>query len=157
MHPQGDNQDMAVPPTGSPENPILAAGVLLWQHQEDGPKLLLLRNTRHQTWGFAKGHLEPMEDAVTAALRETLEETGVSLQSQDLLEDFADTSIYEVKRGFKRVFHFLAAQPSPKINLSSEHDDCGWFSREQALAKLEHQALRRTVIRAFERLQQRLG
>lgn len=143
---------MPVPPTGSPENPILAAGILLWQRQAEGPRLLLLRNARHQSWGFAKGHLKSGEDAVAAALRETREETGVALEAQDLLPDFADTSIYKVKRGLKRVFLFLAANPSPEVQLSKEHDDCGWFDQEDGLAKLEQQALRRTLIRAFVRL-----
>ena len=53
-----------------------AGGVVVRTH--DGvPHVLLIRDP-YQNWGLPKGHLEAGEDAPTAAVREVLEETGLS-------------------------------------------------------------------------------
>jgi 8-oxo-dGTP pyrophosphatase MutT (NUDIX family) len=147
---------------GSAENPVLAAGVLLWSGAADSPRFLLLQNARHQTWSFAKGHLEAGEDLLEGACREVAEETGVVLQQADLLAQFADSHLYQVQprkpsgRGlvWKRVVMFLAAHAiaEEEFVLSDEHQDFAWLPAEEAVAKLEHDALRRSVWRAHDRL-----
>lgn len=42
----------------------------------EGPRVLLILDG-HRNWGFPKGHIDPGEDAPTAALREITEETGL--------------------------------------------------------------------------------
>lgn len=159
---------MSRTPLGTPEDPVLAAGVLLWRNaasEERGAcEFLLLRNARHGTWGFPKGHLEPGEDVRAAALREVQEETGIALRETDLAPDFADTCIYQVPakdrrpeksgQGWKRVVHFLARAPEEGrgFRRSEEHDQAGWFGEHEALARLTHDSSRRALIRAAERL-----
>jgi len=146
---------IAPPPRGTPENPVLAAGVLLWRAGSAGPEFLLLRSARHGTWGFPKGHVDPGEEPVAAALRELAEETGIRLRPEDLRPDFADTCIYQVPgRGhWKRVVHYLAAAPvAGEARLSPEHDAAGWYGEPAALERLQHQEQRRTLIRAAARL-----
>ncbi|MCP4092459.1 MAG: NUDIX domain-containing protein [Planctomycetes bacterium] len=157
---------------GSAANPILAAGVVLWRASADGPEFLLLKNRRHGTWSFAKGHLEMGESLFTGALREVEEETGVLLTQADLVEGFADTSIYQPGEApatkvdaaknertkelaaYKRVVYFLAAKPidPAAVQLSDEHADSCWLDEMAAMARLEHQDLKRTVARAALRL-----
>lgn len=140
---------------GTPEHPVLAAGVVLWRRGPGGPEFLLLRSARHGTWGFPKGHVDPGEDLMTAALRETAEETGFRLAPGDLRPDFADTCLYQVPGHghWKRVVHYLAAAPvSGEAALSPEHAEAGWFPEQAALERLRYQEQRRTLIRAAARL-----
>ncbi|HEX9792750.1 MAG TPA: NUDIX domain-containing protein [Planctomycetota bacterium] len=142
-------------PGASPGHPVYAAGVVIWRRREGKTEFLLLRNARHGTWGFAKGHREPGEDLTATALRELREETGLALGAADLRTDFADTSIYEVVGGdgWKRVVHYLAAKPAALEPVpSAEHDERGWFDEAGALERLGHAETRRTLIRAAERL-----
>ncbi len=149
---------MAPPPTaasGTTTDPVLAAGVVLWSGSVEQPRFLLLQNSLHQTWGLSKGHLNSGEELIAGALRETEEETGYVLTAEDLRGDFSDTSIYQPKEGlWKRVVNFLAAQPVDidALQVSDEHQDVRWLALEEALQIVEHDALRRTLIRAAYRL-----
>lgn len=55
---------------------LLSAGVVIVRRFEEGPRFLILRSYRN--WDFAKGLVEPGEDAFTAARREVAEETGLT-------------------------------------------------------------------------------
>jgi 8-oxo-dGTP pyrophosphatase MutT (NUDIX family) len=147
---------------GSAANPVLAAGVILWRAGADGPEFLLLRNRRHGTWSFAKGHLEAGERLADGALREVLEETGYRLERSDLVEGFADTSIYqpEPRTGlYKRVVYLLAADAvaAEQLRLSAEHADSTWLDEDAAMRLLPHQDLKRTVARSALRLAKLAG
>jgi 8-oxo-dGTP pyrophosphatase MutT (NUDIX family) len=143
-------------PKGTPEDPILAAGVVLWcLNTAQQPEFLLLRNSLHQSWGLAKGHVEANEPIIQAGLREVGEETGYLLTAADLLVDFADTSVYQPKPDlWKRVIYFLATQPVQPDDLmvSNEHDQFAWLPVDLALEKCHHPALKRTLRRASNRL-----
>ncbi len=133
----------------------VAAGVLLWRGTQAAPEFLLLRNARHGTWGFAKGHLEDGEDLVGGALRECREETSLALNPADLLPQFADTSIYLTAGGKrKRVVLFLAARPTQDaaVMRSHEHDAHEWWTLETAMTRLAYEELRRSLVRAASRL-----
>lgn len=142
------------PAVGSAANPVLAAGVILWSGTPEDPRFLLLQNDRHGTWSFAKGHLEAGEDLLTGALREVEEETGIVVAPADLIPNFADTSIYLVGEDSKRVIYFLhrIATTEDVLRTSAEHRDAAWLAEEEAVARLEYSDLKRTVIRATERL-----
>lgn len=73
-----------------------AGGVVF---RPDGAVLLL----RHLegTWVFPKGHIDPGEDALSAAVREVEEEAGVRAWCPD--PDFQPTTRYENARGVPRV------------------------------------------------------
>lgn len=143
------------PPTlGSAANPVLAAGVILWSGSPEEPRFLLLQNDRHGTWSFAKGHLEEGEDLETGALREVVEETTIAVDAGRLVPLFADTSIYEVDGRLKRVVYFLHADPIEEdaLQTSKEHRAAAWLSEAEALERLAFGDLKRTLIRAAERL-----
>ncbi|MDA1260554.1 MAG: NUDIX domain-containing protein [Planctomycetota bacterium] len=135
----------------------VAAGVLLWSGGPDAPAFLVLRNARHATWGFAKGHLEDGEGLLAGALRECREEAGLQLSESSLLPGFADVSHYRTPEGVrKRVVMFLAARPCAvaEIVCSPEHDAMEWWTAEQAVERFEFEELRRSVIRAAEHLRE---
>ncbi len=137
------------------ERVVVAAGVMLWRGTPAEPAFLLLRNARHATWGFAKGHLESGEDLLRGALRECQEETGLRLGAADLLPGFADAAHYRTPKGvLKRVVMFLAASPAvvAEFRRSAEHDEHGWWEPEAALERLAHEEAKRTVVRACQRL-----
>lgn len=64
--------------------PILAAGTVCWRrvHAADGDEqimVLLVHRTKQKDVSFPKGKLDPGESMPQAAVRETLEETGLSV------------------------------------------------------------------------------
>ena len=63
--------------------PVIAAGVLLRRQAASGDRWLLLKSTKHGEWGFPKGHQDPGETTLQTALRECVEETGISLLAID--------------------------------------------------------------------------
>ena len=42
--------------------------------------IVIVKGSRSQLYGLPKGHIEPGEDTLSAALRETLEETGLDIK-----------------------------------------------------------------------------
>lgn len=134
---------------------MLAAGVVLWAGSAEAPTFLLLRNAQHSSWGLPKGHADAGEDLHTTALREVEEETGYTLAADALRDDFADTHLYQPKpEVWKRVVNFLAAAPVDPATFvrSDEHDDHAWLAIDEAIARCQHDALRRTLRRAASTL-----
>jgi 8-oxo-dGTP pyrophosphatase MutT (NUDIX family) len=70
----------------------LSAGVVVVRDTDDGARLLLLRAYRN--WDFPKGHVEAGEEPFAAALRETLEETGIDDLEFVWGHDYVETEVY---------------------------------------------------------------
>jgi bis(5'-nucleosidyl)-tetraphosphatase len=106
-----------------------AAGLFLITRTEPR-KFLLLRH--HDRWDLPKGHVEPDESVLQAAIRETEEETGISREFIEVVPDFCYEIQYNVKtskRGtyLKRVSYFLGIVTGlPEIRLT-EHQSYRWF------------------------------
>jgi 8-oxo-dGTP pyrophosphatase MutT (NUDIX family) len=136
---------------------VEAAGFVLACKAEGEPRYLLLRNARHGTWGFPKGHCDPGETPRQAARRETLEETGID--ELEIIDGFERADEYEVEapggRRLKRVWYFLALTPRATHVQSGEHDDSGWFTLHEALARLQHEQLRSVLSNADKFLRSR--
>lgn len=58
---------------------ILAAGTVCWRRVNDVVMVLLVHRTKQQDVSFPKGKLDPGESMPQAAVRETLEETGLNV------------------------------------------------------------------------------
>jgi 8-oxo-dGTP pyrophosphatase MutT (NUDIX family) len=136
-----------------------AAGFVLFAGPLGQRRVLLLRNARHHTWAFPKGHLEAGEDLMDGARRELQEETGITAISVDPV--FHRVSRYRVPPGSrpgdpasyeKEVHHFLAHAPSEAWVRSSEHDDGGFMTVAEALLRLRHPDLRETLLAACRHL-----
>jgi 8-oxo-dGTP pyrophosphatase MutT (NUDIX family) len=91
-------------------------------------KILLLRrfNTGYEDGNYTmpSGHLDGGESATTAAVREAMEEAGVTIKSQDL--ELAHAMYYLAKEGdHERV----AGEPTNTE--PHKADDFGWFSYDK--------------------------
>src|SRR5262245_26115119 len=123
-----------------------AAGFVLVCDAGGTRRYLLLKNARHGTWGFPKGHSEEGETPLQTARRETREETGIT--ELEVVPEFEVTDTYEVetpKRESyrKSVTYFLARTPQARHVQSDEHSESAWLSYRQARARLRFAALRK--------------
>jgi len=71
----------------------------------DAYEVLVVHRVGHDDWSLPKGHLDPGEDDAAAALRETLEETGVRASIVTTLP----ATQHVTPRGPKSVSWFLMA------------------------------------------------
>jgi mutator protein MutT len=91
-------------------------------------ELLIVRRSatdpRHAgKWDIPGGRLEPGEDVMTAAIRETEEEIGVAVKNPQLVFGMSKTR-YEGTGTW--IFFLERVENNPKITLSNEHDDYKW-------------------------------
>ena len=146
---------------------IRAAGVVLATDTPRGRRYLLLKNARHGTWGFAKGHLDDGETPLAGASREVAEETG--LRDWTLVEGFHEVSRYALpndrpahpvhgdERGrIKEVHYFLGLVATPSGPSSDEHSALAWVDVDEASAMLQHDENRR-ILRLAEAHLSRMG
>jgi len=111
--------------------PIIRAAGLVVLTRTQPPKILLLQHP--ERWDFPKGHLEEGEDLVTAALRETQEETGIASQCIEVDDSFQFTLEYPIvdsRRGdyLKRVTYFLGYIDAPVPIQLTEHSGYSWLN-----------------------------
>lgn len=110
--------------------PIVEASGLVILTRSTPQKLLLLEHA--DRWDLPKGHLDGSEDIVTAALRETWEETGIPENSIEIDAGFQFVIEYPVqgtRRGEyrKRVTYLLGYIDSPVPIRVTEHIGFRWL------------------------------
>ena len=113
------------------KNKIKAAGIVVIRYFEQEPKILCLRDG--DSFDLPKGKIEPGEDIISAALRETEEESGVvELKFQWGLK------MLEIPK----VVLFIAVTDDDPIILPNpetgefEHEAASWLSFDEALTML---------------------
>ncbi|MEE9395001.1 MAG: NUDIX domain-containing protein [Planctomycetota bacterium] len=133
-----------------------AAGYLVYRNTEEGRQYLLLRNARHGTWGFPKGHRDGDESLECTARRELEEETG--LRDPVVDPDFKELTRYEVRtaegRHIKEVLYLLAEITQGRVEISPEHDEMRWVSLTEARKTLQWDDSRRILMAAHEHLRE---
>ena len=114
--------------------PNRAAGAVIFRRSDRGIRLLVLR--AYKNWDFPKGLIEPGEDALAAARREVLEETGLAGLDYPFGDEFKETLPYS---GNKVARYYLAQTDAEKIELPvspqlgrPEHHEYRWVSFEEA-------------------------
>ena len=114
--------------------PHRAAGAVVFRRSERGIRLLVLR--AYKNWDFPKGLVEPGEDALAAARREVLEETGLADLAYPFGDEFKETLPYA---GNKVARYYLAETDAEKIELPvspelgrPEHHEYRWISFDEA-------------------------
>lgn len=114
--------------------PSRAAGAVIFRRSDRGIRLLVLR--AYQNWDFPKGMIEPGEDALAAARREVLEETGLADLGYPFGDEFKETVPYS---GNKVARYYLAETDAEKIVLPvspelgrPEHNEYRWVSFDEA-------------------------
>ena len=101
---------------------IQASGLIL----KAGDRVLLLKRSDNGQWAFPGGHIEPGETAEQAAVRETLEETG--LNSNELTPG---QPVLLTRSEYDAVDFTTFIQPIAEevpVELNDEHTAWGWFS-----------------------------
>ena len=131
-----------------------AAGFVIASKRSGRYEYLLLRHRSDGHWGFPKGRIEPGEDALAAAVRETMEETGIGGFAR--IPGFLAESSYCFERSgrpvSKQVSYFLAEVCESEVRLSDEHQECRWLDRGAAVALLTYDESRRVLECAAEHL-----
>lgn len=141
----------------SPSPPTLAAGFVVIRFAGGEPRFLLLR--AYGYWDFPKGEVEPGEDPLATARRETAEETGLSTLSERWGEAFRETEPY--RRGRKVARYYLAESADGDVELPvsaelgrPEHHEARWASYGEARSLLVER-LRPVLDWAHERVAER--
>ncbi len=144
------------PTTVQPMVLLEGCGVVLYLGTPGSEKFLLLRNRKHGTWGFPKGHIEKNEMPIETALREVQEETGI--KNFELNESFRQTISYNVtEKGQnyeKQVTYFLGKVKDKSLKLSQEHDRFLWADADEGEHILQHENLRGVLRAALQHLRE---
>ncbi|XP_045696641.1 bis(5'-nucleosyl)-tetraphosphatase [asymmetrical] [Phyllostomus hastatus] len=123
--------------------------------------LLLQASDGIHHWTPPKGHVEPGENELETALRETQEEAGLKASQLTIIEGFRRELNYVARKKPKTVIYWLAEVKDcdVEIRLSREHQAYRWLGLDEAcqLAQFEemkaalqegHQFLCSTVAQA---------
>ena len=120
----------------------ISAGLLVIQDN----KMLLVHPTNSPWWGtysIPKGGVDKKEDALSAAIRETYEETGIKIKEKHISTINNGHIDYTDDKGkvYKRVYYFVAYPKKPitkdmfKPQLE-EVDWAGFLSRDEAQKRI---------------------
>ncbi|KAG7493423.1 hypothetical protein JOB18_008796 [Solea senegalensis] len=117
--------------------------------------LLLQTSYGENHWTPPKGHVDPGEDDLTTALRETQEEAGLRAEHLRVIDSFVQELHYEVRGRPKEVLYWLAElrDPGAAVTLSDEHQDYRWARLEEACSLAQYKDLQDTLRAAHTHLQ----
>lgn len=118
-----------------PSERKLSAGVVVVRETEDGARFLLLRAYRN--WDCPKGLVEPGEDPLDAAVRETAEETGIDDLEFPWGRDYYETEPYSANKVAR---YYVARTRRERLELPvnpalgrPEHHEYRWVDLGEAL------------------------
>lgn len=99
--------------------------------------------------------MDPGEDDLTTALRETKEEAGLGAEHLQVIDNFVHELHYEVRGRPKDVLYWLAElrDPGTAVTLSDEHQDYRWAPLEEACTLAQYKDLQETLRAAQRHLQ----
>jgi 8-oxo-dGTP pyrophosphatase MutT (NUDIX family) len=113
-----------------------SAGVAVIRETADGGRFLLLRAYRN--WDFPKGHVEPGEEPLAAAIREADEEAGLTDLAFDWGLEFVETEPYARNKVAR---YYVARTQSERIIMNvnpvlgrPEHQEYRWVDLTEAFA-----------------------
>src|SRR5216684_6756937 len=114
--------------------PILAAGGIVLRNDRR-PQFAIVQLRKLGAWGLPKGKLAAGEDAIAAARREVLEETGHRVT----VHEFLGTLAYETS-GRSKVVQFwrMHAIGGPTGDLTHEVTAVHWLALADAIDRLTH-------------------
>lgn len=134
----------------------VSAGGLIWRRNADNSvNVVLVRPAGRRNWVLPKGHVEPGETVVDAAIREVREESGLRVGAIEPLGDVSYIFSSRERDGgplvriFKRVHFFLmeCAGGDPSGH-DSEIDEVAWLGVDEALIRATHRSERELIVKA---------
>lgn len=115
---------------------VISCGIVVVRN-DDELRYLLLRS--YDYWDFPKGKMEPNEDPLETALRETNEETGITADELNFRWGRVNKESDKYKKGRKFVIYFIAETDRENIDLPvndelgrPEHDEYRWMTYDEA-------------------------
>ena len=123
---------------------VLSAGVVVVRRADEGWRVLLLRVYNY--WDFPKGRVEPGEDALTTARRETREETTISDLDFAWGTEHIDTAPYGREKKVARYYVARTATTSVSLPVNPvlgkpEHHEWQWCDWETATQRVPERLL----------------
>lgn len=129
---------------------VRAAGLVIYRELGQSIEYLLLQaSNQNHHWTPPKGHVDPGEDDLNTAFRETQEEAGISKDQLFLHEDCRDVIEYQAWGKAKVVTYWLArlVNPEDKVTLSHEHQDYKWLEADKAVTLSGFKDMQNTIIK----------
>ncbi len=97
-------------------------------------------------WEILYGRLAQFEDVQSGVIRETKEELGIDIQIGKPL------TVWHIYRGHEQSAYneligitFAATTDATEIRLSDEHEEYGWFTPTEALARANIEGIKRDI------------
>jgi 8-oxo-dGTP diphosphatase len=133
---------------GSGDEPIRAAGGIVWRQTPDGREIVLVHRPAYDDWSLPKGKADEGEADEQTALREVEEETGLICR----LGPELPTTHYHDRHDRPKVVRYWAMTPVGG-NLGGHHevDQAEWVPSDQARDRISYPR-DREVIDALEAL-----
>jgi 8-oxo-dGTP pyrophosphatase MutT (NUDIX family) len=127
----------------------ISAGVIVFHRGDNGCRFLLVlsRLTKRPLWEFPKGGVDAGESLQQAAMRELLEETGLSEHDVALVPGFERREEYRFTTGDnnrkmlirKEVTYYLAEARRTDVRIAeAEASEYAWLALKDALRKLRY-------------------
>ena len=123
-----------------PEREVSAGGIVFRRDEAGVVRFLLIRDS-YDNWGFPKGHLEDGESPASAALRETVEETGLGdliLHGPIRIIDWHFRFRGRFIHKYCHFFLFESARDMAVPQRAEGITDCRWCTYEEALKELSY-------------------
>lgn len=114
----------------------------------DAGEVLFLRRSQTDTrrpgqWDLPGGNVEKGEDLKVAVIRETVEESGITIRKPVPVYAVSET---RPPHGYPTwVFFGEKVKGTPAVGLSYEHDDYKWMMPAQALKEVEYELHRKLL------------
>jgi bis(5'-nucleosidyl)-tetraphosphatase len=125
-----------------------SAGIILVNNVSDHNReeILLLRHTAGH-WDFPKGNIEQGETELDSAIRELMEETGITRFR--IMPNFRYAITYRYRRNqriiLKKVTLFLGTTDLKIVTLSNEHIDYKWEYIDKAYEIVKYKNTKRSL------------
>lgn len=127
-----------------------SAGIFVYNNSDDKINYLLLIK-ENGDYDIPKGHIEKGENAHQAALRETKEESGLTVETKPYFSEVNKYFFYVGKKKiFKQAKFFIAESKTKSVKISHEHKGHEWVDYETAIKKIKYKNLRELMSKVNE-------
>lgn len=117
-----------------------SAGGVIYKKEGDTVQFVMILNS-YDSWTFPKGHIEPKEKPVEAALREVQEETGLKeLETYDLIQKIDYFFKNDEATIHKYVYFYLMEEKGNGVLVAQESEvqDIAWIDIDEVPDKLTY-------------------